>query len=194
MQTLLERGLVEQVGRAEVIGRPITYGVTSMFLEYFGLKDLDDLPAADELRRIPVTRPESLLTADPGLATAPPEQLSLADSVPPSEATPPPSSDAGPATGSAAGSEPVSSSAATATAEAPAAPVRRRKFQASVELAQGAVQVSPGTSELPPTQGTASSAADGESSAVAETTETSSAEAPSRSRMNRRKKDPNPEA
>ena len=33
------------------------------------------LPAADELRRIPVLRPESLLTVDPGLATVPPEQL-----------------------------------------------------------------------------------------------------------------------
>src|SRR5215475_3644930 len=61
MQTLLERGLVEQVGRAEVVGRPMTYGTTSAFLEYFGLKMLDDLPAADELRRIPVAKPESLL-------------------------------------------------------------------------------------------------------------------------------------
>ena len=37
MQTLLERGLVEQVGRAEVVGRPMTYGTTALFLEYFGL-------------------------------------------------------------------------------------------------------------------------------------------------------------
>ncbi len=79
MQTLLERGLVEQTGRAEVVGRPMTYGTTSLFLEYFGLRSLEDLPAADELRRIPVTRPEGLLTADPGLATAPPEQLALAE-------------------------------------------------------------------------------------------------------------------
>jgi segregation and condensation protein B len=79
MQTLLERGLVEQVGRAEVVGRPMTYGTTGLFLEYFGLRALEDLPAADELRRIPVSRPESLLTADPGLATVPPEQLSLDD-------------------------------------------------------------------------------------------------------------------
>ena len=52
MQTLLERGLVEQVGRAEVVGRPMTYGTTAVFLEYFGLRSLEDLPAADELRRI----------------------------------------------------------------------------------------------------------------------------------------------
>jgi segregation and condensation protein B len=77
MQTLLERGLVEQVGRAEVVGRPITYGTTSQFLEYFGLRNLEELPAADELRRIPIQKPETLATADPGLATVPPEQLAL---------------------------------------------------------------------------------------------------------------------
>ncbi|MEO7300356.1 MAG: SMC-Scp complex subunit ScpB [Verrucomicrobiota bacterium] len=75
MQTLLERGLVEQTGRAEVIGRPALYGTTPIFLEYFGLRALEDLPAADELRRIVVEKPETLLTTDPGLATAPPEQL-----------------------------------------------------------------------------------------------------------------------
>ena len=75
LQTLVERGLVEQVGVAEVIGRPRTFGTTAAFLEYFGLKNLEELPAADELRRIPIMKPESLLTADPGLATAPPEQL-----------------------------------------------------------------------------------------------------------------------
>jgi segregation and condensation protein B len=77
LQTLVERALVEQVGRAEVPGRPGLYGTTAQFLEYFGLGRLEDLPAADELRRIPVQKPESLLTVDPGLATAPPEQLSL---------------------------------------------------------------------------------------------------------------------
>ncbi len=77
MQTLVERGLVEQVGRAEVVGRPMTYGTTVLFLEYFGLRSLEDLPAADELRRIVVQKPESLVTAEPGLATVPPEQLAL---------------------------------------------------------------------------------------------------------------------
>jgi hypothetical protein len=38
---------------------------------------LEGLPAADELRRIPVVKPESLVTADPGLATVPPDQLQL---------------------------------------------------------------------------------------------------------------------
>jgi len=75
MQTLTERGLVEAVGRAEVVGRPPTYGTTSLFLEYFGLAKLEDLPAADELRRIVVEKPPAPVTADAGLATTPPEQL-----------------------------------------------------------------------------------------------------------------------
>jgi segregation and condensation protein B len=77
MQTLLERNLVEQMGRAEVIGRPMTFGTTASFLEYFGLRSLEDLPAADELRRIVIVKPEALVTTDPGLATAPPDQLQL---------------------------------------------------------------------------------------------------------------------
>jgi segregation and condensation protein B len=77
MQTLLERGIVEQTGRAEVVGRPALYGTTPAFLEYFGLRGLEDLPAADELRKIPVKKPEALLTVEPGLATAPPEQLAM---------------------------------------------------------------------------------------------------------------------
>ena len=77
MQTILERGLVEQSGRAEVVGRPALYSTTPLFLEYFGLRGLEDLPAADELRRIPVERPPAPITADAGLATVPPEQLRL---------------------------------------------------------------------------------------------------------------------
>jgi segregation and condensation protein B len=79
MQTVLERGLVEQSGRAEVVGRPALYSTTPLFLEYFGLRGLEDLPAADELRRIPVEKPPAPVTADAGLATAPPEQLQLAE-------------------------------------------------------------------------------------------------------------------
>jgi len=77
MQTLMERGLVESVGRAEVVGRPPTYGTTALFLEYFGLRALADLPASDELRRIPIAQPPAPVTADPGLATIPPGQLQL---------------------------------------------------------------------------------------------------------------------
>ena len=48
-----------------------------MFLEYFGLRGLEDLPAADELRRIPLEKPPAPVTVDPGLATAAPDELKL---------------------------------------------------------------------------------------------------------------------
>jgi len=60
-----------------VVGRPMTYATTAVFLEYFGLRSLEDLPAADELRRLVVQKPGAPVTADPGLATVPPEQLAL---------------------------------------------------------------------------------------------------------------------
>lgn len=89
MQTLIDRGLIAAVGRAEVVGRPITYGTTPFFLEYFGLGGLENLPAADELRRIPVEKPPAPVTAEPGLATVPPEQLTLAQVEQPAAAADP---------------------------------------------------------------------------------------------------------
>lgn len=80
MQTLLERELVEQVGRADVAGRPMTYGTTKKFLEYFGLRAIEDLPAADELRRVPLQKPAGLVTVEPGLATTPPAELESQES------------------------------------------------------------------------------------------------------------------
>jgi segregation and condensation protein B len=44
--TLVERGLVAEVGRDPGPGRPLRYGTTRRFLEYFGLHDLGDLEAA----------------------------------------------------------------------------------------------------------------------------------------------------
>ncbi len=49
LRTLLDWELVDVVGRGEGLGRPLLYGVTGKFLEHFGLKDLSDLPAPDEL-------------------------------------------------------------------------------------------------------------------------------------------------
>ncbi len=49
LRTLLDWELVQVVGRGEGLGRPLLYGVTQKFLEHFGMKDVSDLPAADEL-------------------------------------------------------------------------------------------------------------------------------------------------
>lgn len=45
MNRLLERLLIKELGRKEVIGRPILYGTTDEFLKCFGLADLTELPA-----------------------------------------------------------------------------------------------------------------------------------------------------
>jgi segregation and condensation protein B len=44
IQTLLSKGLIEEVGRLETAGRPIQYGTTFAFLQHFGLRSLDELP------------------------------------------------------------------------------------------------------------------------------------------------------
>lgn len=90
VQTLLERCLIEQVGRADVVGRPMTYGTTPQFLEYFGLRSLEQLPASDELRRIPVTKPASLVTADTQREAQPLESVPLSEVEPESTPTIPP--------------------------------------------------------------------------------------------------------
>ena len=46
---LLERDLICVVGRADLPGRPIQYGTTDHFLEFVGVKSLDELPASDVL-------------------------------------------------------------------------------------------------------------------------------------------------
>lgn len=45
VQKLLDKGLIEITGKAETIGRPMLYGTTSKFMEYFGISDLAELPA-----------------------------------------------------------------------------------------------------------------------------------------------------
>jgi segregation and condensation protein B len=49
LRALQERGMIEVVGRSEQIGRPLLYGTTPLFLELLGLKDLAELPRAEEL-------------------------------------------------------------------------------------------------------------------------------------------------
>ena len=45
---LLSKELIKVIGRKDVPGRPFVYGTTKQFLEYFGLKSLDDLPTLEE--------------------------------------------------------------------------------------------------------------------------------------------------
>src|SRR5438876_8825230 len=72
LQTLMERGLVKIAGRAEVPGRPLLYETTQFFLDHFGLRNLDELPNVEELRKrnLPIaparTQPESAATPPSG--------------------------------------------------------------------------------------------------------------------------------
>ncbi len=52
LNTIMERGLIDEAGRKEAPGRPILYKTTPEFLKYMGLKSLDDLPKIkkDELQ------------------------------------------------------------------------------------------------------------------------------------------------
>lgn len=50
--SLLEKDLIRIAGRKNAPGRPIVYGTTKTFLEYFGLKSLDDLPKMDKFAEL----------------------------------------------------------------------------------------------------------------------------------------------
>ncbi|MBI1799686.1 MAG: SMC-Scp complex subunit ScpB [Candidatus Eisenbacteria bacterium] len=61
LATLLERNLVTIRGRSKLVGRPLLYGTTQEFLEYFGLRDLTELPRPEELKALVAARePEQL--------------------------------------------------------------------------------------------------------------------------------------
>lgn len=58
MHKLIDRGLVHISGRAEVPGRPLLYATTEFFLEHFGVKNLDELPNAAELKFVELPKAE----------------------------------------------------------------------------------------------------------------------------------------
>ena len=63
IRTLQDRALIDVVGRAEGLGRPLLYGTTTQFLEHFGFRSLEDLPRPEELpvilrERTPLGPPE----------------------------------------------------------------------------------------------------------------------------------------
>ena len=57
LKTLLERRLIKILGRKRVVGRPILYGSSREFLQYFGLSDLTDLPRPEDLDMPPEAAP-----------------------------------------------------------------------------------------------------------------------------------------
>ncbi len=57
VKTLLERRLIKILGRKEVPGRPLMYGTTGEFMQYFGLKDLSELPTLKEFEEVDIPEP-----------------------------------------------------------------------------------------------------------------------------------------
>jgi len=56
LRTLLSAGLIEEVGRASTVGRPILYGTTFAFLQHFGLSRLEDLPPLETEGEVPTAQ------------------------------------------------------------------------------------------------------------------------------------------
>ena len=83
IRTLQERHLIDIVGRAEGLGRPLLYGTTRHFLEHFGLRSLEGLPRPEELsivlrERIPLGVEGEVLGVPGGeLAVIDPAQVTL---------------------------------------------------------------------------------------------------------------------
>ncbi len=50
VQKLLEKQLIEIVGKSESIGRPVLYGTTARFMDYFGINNLKDLPVPKDFK------------------------------------------------------------------------------------------------------------------------------------------------
>lgn len=60
VQSLLNKGLIKEVGRKEALGRPILYATTDKFLEHFGISDLRELPPLPDPQ--PLDKDEEPLT------------------------------------------------------------------------------------------------------------------------------------
>jgi len=64
---LLSKGLIKIIGRKNVPGRPYIYGTTKLFLEYFGLKSLRDLPKLEDIQSLDIgTEEQDILPAEDG--------------------------------------------------------------------------------------------------------------------------------
>ncbi len=50
VQKLLDKELIEIKGKSEALGRPLLYGTTTKFMDYFGINSLDDLPSLKEFK------------------------------------------------------------------------------------------------------------------------------------------------
>ncbi len=97
LSTLLNRGLIEEVGRLETAGRPIQYGTTFAFLQHFGLRSLEDMPSLQPAEAAALTalaeQSQALATDQAApvnpVASEPPPQTPAPEPVPERPVAPP---------------------------------------------------------------------------------------------------------
>ncbi len=88
IRMLMEMQLIKIVGRSELPGRPMLYGTTALFLEHFGLKELNELPGIEEMARMEALRQKQAAAAKGELDPAAVGVDEPALTVAPSEASP----------------------------------------------------------------------------------------------------------
>lgn len=82
LRTLQDRGLIDTVGRAEGLGRPMLYGTTRKFLEHFGFRSMEDLPRPDELPVVLRERPAEAVAEEEPAPPAASEETPTAPETP----------------------------------------------------------------------------------------------------------------
>lgn len=82
IRTLIERKLITVTGREKAPGNPLLYGTTKFFLEYFGLKEITDLPKLREIDELLKSDEKFLESLDQvSLQEMLPEQLGLSSMI-----------------------------------------------------------------------------------------------------------------
>ena len=79
IRMLEEREWIRVIGHRDVPGRPALFGTTKVFLDYFNLKSLDELPPLSELRELTELEPELPFEGDNPEATPAPTDAAQAD-------------------------------------------------------------------------------------------------------------------
>ncbi len=157
LSTLLDRKLIAEAGRKNVIGKPILYKTTKEFLIQFGLKDLSELPTLKEFEEI---RRMAMADGEPGeQPQAEPPASEASQSAPEAGAAEPAPADAEAPAAEAAGPGPADAEAPAAEAAGPA-PV-------DVEApADGAAEPVPVDAEAPAAEAAEPAPADAEAPAA----------------------------
>ncbi|MEM1442446.1 MAG: SMC-Scp complex subunit ScpB [Verrucomicrobiota bacterium] len=93
LQKLMDRGLAQVGGRADLPGRPMLYETTDEFMEHFGVKNLEDLPNSEELRTVELPTAETEEEEAAGEPSAEEEETPATEETPSAEESEPAEAD-----------------------------------------------------------------------------------------------------